>query len=141
MGNLHKTLSTIEDRNIKGFEPKEHIITLHAHDRIPDVDRMIPKLERQGIYSIWNGEAYDFGVIHDQTKAVGINAVMEILKVKQQSVLAIGDNLNDKEMLSVVGIAVTADKSRVEGDFWIPLEGIHLPADVLMQQIIQVMNG
>ena len=140
LGYLHQELSMVKHPNIKGFEPKEHIITLHATDRIPEVDAMSTELMKRRVYSIWNGEAYDFGVIHDQTKAIGVGAVMEVLKVRKQNVLAIGDNLNDKEMLSMAGISVTADKSRVEGNFWIPLEGIHLPADVLMQQIIQVMN-
>lgn len=139
-GSLYKKLSDLSDEAIKGFEPKEHIITLHAYNRIPDIDYLIPELERQKVYTIWNGEAYDFGVIDKQTKAVGLQAIMNVLKIKRHNVLAIGDNLNDKEMLSMAGVAVTADKSKVEGDFWVPLEGIHLPADALIQRILQVMG-
>lgn len=141
LGHLHKVLGNIKHTNIKGFEPKEHIITLHAHDRVPEIDDMFFELKRKQIYCLWNGEAYDFGVIGVQTKAVGITFIMDILKLKKQHVLGIGDNYNDAELLRAVGVSVTADKTRVRGDFWIPLEGLHLPADTLMQQIIGVEYG
>lgn len=141
LGSLYKELRVIKDSNIKGFEPKEHIITLHAFDRIPEVDSMIDSLQERHIYCIWNGEAYDFGVMHNQTKGIGVGSVMEVLKIRKQNVMAIGDNLNDVEMLKAAGISVTADKTRVDGDFWVPLDGILLPADELMQQIIQVLGG
>jgi len=51
--------------------------------------------------------------------------------------LAIGDNLNDVDLLGQAGISVTADKERVKGDFYIPLLGEKLPADVLMDSILR----
>jgi len=38
------------------------------------------------------------------------------------------------------GTAISADKTRLDGDFYIPLEGEFLPADNLMQKILLLRN-
>ena len=55
--------------------------------------------------------------------------------------LAIGDNYNDKELLEEAGIAVSADKSRVQGNFFVSLKGKRLPAELLMRKIISEMRA
>lgn len=136
--NLHevnKKLLRIKDKNIKGFEPKEFIITIHCKKRIKKIERLLKKYPR--LYCLWNGEAYDIGIKKIQTKANGIKKIKEIFKLKKKNVLAIGDNYNDKEMLNEAGIKITADKDRVNGDFYIPLNSNKLPADILMEEIIR----
>jgi hypothetical protein len=44
------------------------------------------------------------------------------------------------KLLSKAGIAVSADKERVTGKFYVPLEGEFLPADQLMTQILKMEN-
>jgi hypothetical protein len=41
-------------------------------------------------------------------------------------------------MLNESGIPISADKSRVKGNFYVPLEGKFLPADSLMQKILSL---
>ena len=65
---------------------------------------------------------------------------MEIFKLEKENVLAIGDNYNDAELLAESGIPISADKTRVEGKFYVPLEGEFLPADVLMQKILSLSS-
>jgi len=133
---LHKIfpeLRRIQHENIKGFEPKEFIITIHCEDRVEEIEKVMAK--KDDMYCIWNGEAYDIGIKHLQHKAIGLTAFREILGLEKENVLAIGDNYNDKELLDAAGIAVSADKSRVGGHFYVPLEGSLLPADLLMEQI------
>lgn len=127
----------------KGFEPKEFIITAHCHAEIDDIPCIVEEhservKEEMGtpLYCLWNGEAYDIGVKGIQTKAVGLKSLKEHLGLEKRNVLAIGDNLNDKELLEEAGIAVTADKSRVRGDFFVPLLGERLPAAVMIDQIL-----
>lgn len=134
--NVFPQLQKVKHKNIKGFEPKEFIITIHCHDRIPEIENIMEK-ERK-LYAIWNGEAYDIGVKNTQTKAVGLKDIMKILNLKKENVLVIGDNYNDAEMMSEAGITVTADKTRVKGDFYVELEGKKLPADVMLDQIIKI---
>src|SRR3989338_8138005 len=125
---------TSRNKNVKGFEPKEFIITIHCTKRIPGIEKVIKR--EKGLYTIWNGEAYDIGIKKNQTKALGLRRVVKIFKLKKENVMAIGDNYNDHELLEESGMPISADKSRVKGRFFIPLKGKFLPADVLMQKIL-----
>ncbi|OGI76134.1 hypothetical protein A3C67_01675 [Candidatus Nomurabacteria bacterium RIFCSPHIGHO2_02_FULL_42_19] len=125
---------TSRNKNVKGFEPKEFIITIHCTKRIPGIEKVVKR--EKGLYTIWNGEAYDIGIKKNQTKALGFRRVMKIFKLKKENVMAVGDNYNDHELLEESGMPISADKSRVKGRFFIPLKGKFLPADVLMQKIL-----
>lgn len=126
------------EKNVKGFEPKEFIMTIHCEDRVKKIEDIVSKYGE--LYYLWNGEAYDIGVKGIQNKAIGLTALQNYLKLEKKNVLAIGDNLNDKEMIDAAGIAITADKTRIEGDFFVPLEGEFLPADLMMRQIIKELS-
>lgn len=133
--DIFPKLQKISDKRIKGFEPKEFIITIHCHQQIQEIEDMVNKYNN--LYTIWNGEAYDIGVKNIQSKGVGLKAFIKHLKLKKGNVLAIGDNYNDKELLECAGVKITADKDRLKGDFYVPLKGKLLPADLLMTQIIK----
>lgn len=128
----------IKNKNIKGFEPKEFIITLHCTKQLKEVEETVKT--QKNLTTHWNGEAYDVLIKKDQTKAVGLKKVMKIFKLKKENVMAIGDNYNDHELLQASGIPISADKSRVEGKFYVPLEGKFLPADILMQRILELIS-
>lgn len=126
---VRKELSQIKDKRIKGWEPKEHIITIHCTSEIPEIENICKKYKL--IKYIWNGEAYD--IMHiNQTKANGIGHMLVYYKLEKSQAMAIGDNYNDKEMLSSVGLAISADCERVDGDYYIPM-----PAGVMMWKILQ----
>ena len=74
-------LKNVKSKNIKGFEPKEFIITIHCTDKVKQIEEIIAKEDK--LSAIWNGEAYDIGVRVIQTKAVGLMALMRILKIKK----------------------------------------------------------
>jgi len=122
------------NKNVKGFEPKEFIITIHCLKKIKEIEQIVKK--EKGLVTVWNGEAYDVQVKKDQTKAIGLKRIIKIFKLKKENVLAIGDNYNDHELLQESGIPISADKTRVQGKFYIPLKGQFLPADKLMQKIL-----
>jgi hydroxymethylpyrimidine pyrophosphatase-like HAD family hydrolase len=127
---------TSGNKNVKGYEPKEFIITIHCTRQIKVIEQVVKK--EGGLVTVWNGEAYDILIKGSQTKALGLRYARKIFKLEKKSVMAIGDNYNDAELLAESGIPVSADKSRVEGKFYIPLEGKFLPADVLMQKILSI---
>jgi len=124
------------NKKVKGFEPKEFIITIHCAKKIPAIEEIVKKAKN--LYTVWNGEAYDVGIKKNQTKAVGLKRLMKSFRLKKENILAIGDNYNDHELLKETGIPVSADKSRVEGKFYVPLKGRFLPADLLMQKILSL---
>lgn len=131
-------LEQVSDKNIKGFEPKEFIITIHCKSRVKAIEAIVKK--HSNLYTVWNGEAYDIGIKKRQTKAVGLRETTKIFKLRKQNTMAIGDNYNDHEMLEESGLPISADESRVKGTFFIPLKGKFLPADKLMQKILSLVG-
>ena len=130
--------------NFKGFEPKEFIVTIHCKDRIIELEKDMA-CSNKNLYCLWNGEAYDIGIIDRQTKGFGLIELKEILIRKEilcfnTETLAIGDNYNDIELLEQANVKVTADKSRLKGDFYIDLEGKNLPGEVLIDKILEVLE-
>ncbi len=127
----------VKNKNIRGFEPKEFIITLHCVKKLKEIERIV-KTEKS-LTTHWNGEAYDILIKKNQTKAVGLRNVMKIFKLKKENIMAIGDNYNDHELLQASGTPISADQTRIKGKFHVPLEGKFLPADKLMQKILSLL--
>src|SRR3989344_5728594 len=125
-----------QDKNVKGFEPKEFIITLHCKKQIKEVEEIVKR--EKGLTTVWNGEAYDIQMDKTQTKAVGLRHAIKIFKLKKKNTMALGDNYNDHELLEESGLAISAAKTRVKGNFFVPLRGEFLPADILMQKILSL---
>jgi hydroxymethylpyrimidine pyrophosphatase-like HAD family hydrolase len=132
---IQDILRKIKDKKIKGWEPKEFLITIHCTDRIKQIEEAMKYHSRY--YCLWNGEAYDIGNKTEQNKGIGLIRYRMRHKYRKEEVLGIGDNVNDVEFLDVCGISVTADKSRVEGNFYIDRKD-KLPANILMKQIVEV---
>ncbi len=126
----------LKNKNIKGFEPKEFIITIHCKKKDKKIEEMVKK--DKNLFTKWNGEAYDIGMKKNQTKATGLQHIKKVFKLKKKNIMAIGDNYNDHELLEGSGMPISADKSRVKGKFYIPLNGKFLPADILMQKILSL---
>jgi len=101
-----------------------------------EIEKIVKKYTK--LVTLWNGEAYDVQLKKDQTKAVGLRHVMEIFNLKKEDVMAIGDNYNDQELLEESGMPISADKTRVKGKFYVPLQGEFLPADILMQKVLEL---
>jgi hydroxymethylpyrimidine pyrophosphatase-like HAD family hydrolase len=127
--DISRELTNVKDKRIKGWEPKEYIITIHCTDRVSDIETAASK--HDALYCIWNGEAYDIGVKDHQTKAEGLKMLMKNLNLNKENVLAIGDNFNDKELVESAGLQISADKTRIQGQYYIPL-----PAETLMRKIL-----
>ena len=134
--DIFPKLRQVTNKNIKGFEPKEFIITIHCKKRVKEIEKILKKYKN--LYTVWNGEAYDIGIKKRQTKALGLREIMKILKLKKENVMAIGDNHNDQELLEESGTPISADKTRAKGKFFVPLKGKFLPADNLMQKILSL---
>jgi HAD superfamily hydrolase (TIGR01484 family) len=134
---LSKVLRTVKNKNIKGFEQKEFIITIHCENPVIKIENIVKKCPC--CYCIWNGEAYDIGITK-QTKGLGVKRLAVQLGIKKKEVLAIGDNLNDAQLIEQAGLKITADKSRLAGDYHIPLNGKELPATILMKKLISVLG-
>lgn len=130
MYEIKRKLKSVCDKRIKGFEPKEFIITIHCSEKIEQIENIVSDYDN--LYCLWNGEAYDIGVKRFQTKAMALSSLVEKYNIKTDNVLVIGDNYNDKEFETTVGIVVSADKTRISGDFY-----IGSPGEILMRRILE----
>lgn len=134
--HLYEKLRFVKHKDILGFEPKEFIITIHCKKRVKEIEKIISK--HKEVYYIWNNEAYDIGIKNLQIKSRGLKSLREILKLKKENVMAIGDNYNDIDMLKESGMPISADPSRVKGDFYVELNKKTLPAEQLIDRILEV---
>ncbi|MDO8460123.1 MAG: HAD hydrolase family protein [Nanoarchaeota archaeon] len=139
LSQVTKKLRIIKHSDIKGFEPKEFILTIHCKKRVEKIEKIMQK--EKDLYCIWNDEAYDIGIKNIQTKAKGLNLLINLLKLKKENVLTIGDNYNDIGMIKLSGISISSDKERLIGDFYIPINNKKLPSDILMSHIIKTLKN
>ncbi|TVX92083.1 Cof-type HAD-IIB family hydrolase [Paenibacillus agilis] len=64
-------------------------------------------------YIRWHQTAMDV-LPHDSSKAEGIQAMLHLLQIAPEEAIAFGDGLNDKEMLSAVGLGIAMGNSHEE---------------------------
>lgn len=117
MGKIRQELEKIKNPKIKGFEPKEYLITLHCKDKIEDIEDIVKTNDKEGeLYCWWNGEAYDIG-LRAVNKGTGLKKLTEKLGVKMEEVMTVGNGINDADMTDVVGIDVSTDAKHLKADF------------------------
>ena len=127
---VRQELEKVKHPNIKGFEPKEFIITIHCKKRVKEIEKIVSKYK--GLYSIWNDEAYDIGVKGSQTKAQGLKKVMKTFRIKKDQILFVGDNYNDRGLGGMAGVIVSADKTRLKGHIYVSMHEKKLPSEQVM---------
>ena len=107
-----------KDKRIRGFEPKQFLITVHCREEIPEIDRIVHLYDLESrYYSWWNGEAYDIG-LKRLNKGEGLRHLAKYLKVNLKNTMAIGNGSNDKNMIDVAGISVTTDSQTLPADYY-----------------------
>ena len=67
-------LKKVINKNIKGFEPKEFIITIHCKKQIKEIEQIVKK--EKGLCTVWNGEADEMLIKKSQSKATGFRQVI-----------------------------------------------------------------
>ena len=120
MINIKKDLANLEGkaRDFRAFEPKQFLITLHAHADMPEVYEVMKKHDPEGeFYTLWNGEAFDIAPkVLD--KGTGIKSLSTTLGIDISQVIAIGNGPNDKSMTDAAGIGITTDKKSLQSDYY-----------------------
>jgi peptidyl-prolyl cis-trans isomerase B (cyclophilin B) len=110
-------IGEIRDERIRGFEPKNYLITLHCRARVPKVEEIVRKMDPEGeLYCWWNEEAYDVG-LKTINKATGLKKLVEKLGVKMEEVMTVGNGINDQNMTDAAGIDISTDPKHLQADF------------------------
>lgn len=107
-----------ENSNITGFEPKQFLITLHCQKKDSGVEKLIKKIDPQETFNcFWSGEAYDISP-KTNTKGTAIKHLCRLLNLDLSQVLAVGNDPNDQDLLSSVGIGVTTSRESVPAPYY-----------------------
>lgn len=105
--------------NIKGFEPKQFIVSVHCFKPDPQVEDIVRRIDTNNeFYALWvSNEAYDI-FLKRFNKGVGLEFLANHLNIDLSQTLAVGNDLNDKPMLERAGIGVTTNKDILEADYY-----------------------
>lgn len=138
--NITLDLKKIAQSNprARGFEPKQFLITLHCFEAIPEINTIVEKYDtKREFYCWWNGEAYDI-CPHRFNKGLGLRELCKLLNLKPEQAMAIGNGINDKDMIDVAGIGITTDKVNLSADYFI--DGEHLGGEILMDKLLELLK-
>lgn len=137
---IYEKLKPLAESNtlVRGFEPKQFLITLHCSAAITNVDKIITECDSQKeFYCWWNGEAYDI-CPKRFNKGAGLKKLTELLGVDIKQTLAIGNGINDKDMTDLAGIGVTTDISHLFSDY--SVSGEHLGGELLIDHLLSLVQ-
>lgn len=115
---IKEKLGKIKDPRVKGFEPKNYLVTFHCTSPIEGIEEMVAKFDSRGeIYCWWTGEAYDIGSKRIN-KATGLMKLCDRLGIGFENVATIGHGVNDRDMLKAkVALTISTDVDSVMADF------------------------
>src|SRR3989344_4250731 len=65
-----------KNKNVKGFEPKEFIVTLHCKKRVKEIEDTVKR--DKNLVSVWSGDAYDILKKKGQSKAIGLRHTIKM---------------------------------------------------------------
>lgn len=124
---------------INGFEPKQIILTANCPYKIEEIPKIIKKLDKKKqIKAMWvAGEAWDIQR-KDVSKGKGLRKIMGLLNLKKENLLAVGDGLNDKEMVEMAGIGVSANIRDLKAQYYTVGEG--LGGEILVDYLLEKLG-
>jgi len=132
---LAKIKNEIKQLPISGFEPKQFILTVHSPMELKEVYEIVKKYDIDNYLKVmWNGEAFDI-MPKDISKGESLKFLLQYLKISKDETIAIGDRVNDKELLEAAGIGVSADQEKLPAEYF--TLGKFLPGDALVQYLLE----
>lgn len=126
------------NKQIRGFEPKQFLITPHCWQAVPEIEEIVKKFDDQNeFYCLWNGEAYDIAPKR-LNKGAALRHLANYLKVNINQTMSIGNGSNDKEMVETAGIGVTTDPKELPADFY-TTGNLHLGGEELVDTLLKLI--
>ncbi len=126
------------NKDILGFEPKQFLITVHCKREVEKIYEIVRKIDTKSqFYTWWNYEAFDIG-LKGVNKGFGLKKLANHLGVDQSQTMAIGNGINDKDMIEAAGIGVTTDPEILETDFYTP-KSLHLGGEELIDKLLELV--
>lgn len=127
------------NKNIRGFEPKQFLISVHCFNEELEIVNLVKKLDTKNmLYIKWSSEAYNI-FPKRISKASGIKALIKILGLETSQVLVVGNDPNDKEAAEELGISVTTSPDTLTADFQTENKSA-LGGDELVDHLLSVLG-
>lgn len=131
-----KLKNEISKLPINGFEPKQIILTANCPYKMEQVPQIIKKLDKKKqIKAMWvAGEAWDIQR-KDVSKGAGIKKIVKELGLKMENTIIIGDGPNDKEMVEMAGLGVSAEIKDLKAEYYTVGKG--LGGEILVDYLLK----
>lgn len=126
------------NKDIRGFEPKQFLITPHCWKAVPEIEEIVKKYDTQNeFYCWWNGEAYDIAPKR-LNKGSSLEKLAEYLGLNINQTMVIGNGSNDKDMIEAAGISVTTDPKELQADYFTSGR-LNLGGEELVDRLLQLL--
>lgn len=126
------------NKDIRGFEPKQFLITVHAWKEVPEIEEIRKKYDtKDEFYNWWNGEAYDIG-LKRLNKGTGLKRLANYLEIDISQTMAIGNGPNDVDMVETAGIGVTTNPKELKADYY-TTGVLHLGGEELVDVLLKLI--
>lgn len=130
--------SDIGELDILGIEPKELILTIHSSTEHMGVYDIVRRHDTRDMMQVmWNGEAFDIQP-RSMSKGTGVRYILDRYMLSPGDAIAIGDRINDKEMLDAVGTPVSADVDTLPAPYY--TIGSDLPGQILVSHLLSTLE-
>lgn len=129
-----------ENKNIRGFEPKQFLITVHCYREDESIKDIVRRIDSKGeLYTYWNGEAHDI-FLKRYNKAFGLESLLKHLNLDISQALVLGNDTNDMEAVSRAGIGITTDPGVLPAAF-ATTQKLHLGGEEVVDHLLTIYEN
>lgn len=134
---IHK--ESLGNPNIRGFEPKQFLISVHCFKEDPVMEEIVKKYDTEHVLGIkWSSEAYNI-FPKRISKGTGLKALGKLLDISQSEMLVAGNDPNDKEAVEGPGISVTTSPATLTANYY--TEGkLELGGEALVDRLLEIFG-
>lgn len=134
---IHKLAK--ENPNIRGFEPKQFLLSVHCFHEEPSIVELVKELDTNKELSIkWSSEAYNI-FPKRISKGTGLQALSKLLNIKLSEMLVVGNDPNDKEAVEGPGISVTTSPDTLTADYYTE-SSLELGGEALVDRLLEIFG-
>lgn len=125
--------------NIRGFEPKQFLLSVHCFNEEPSIVKLVEKLGLNNEYGVkWSSEAYNIFPSRI-SKLTGLKALTKLLNIDISQVLVVGNDPNDKEAVEGPGISVTTDPSTLTAEYYIESKS-KIGGGIVINRLLEIFD-
>ncbi|MFC1722256.1 HAD family hydrolase [Patescibacteria group bacterium] len=126
-----------ELNNIRGFEPKQFLISVHCFNEEPAIEELVNSVNSNNVLGIkWSSEAYNI-FPKRYSKGTGLEELSKLLGIGKEEMLVVGNDPNDKEAAEGPGISVTTSPETLTADYYTETE-LELGGESLVTKLLEV---